>query len=126
MYCKRAKYEPDEGRYYCEVSGDQCIYLIPNRKRCAEEYGEDPDAEREETDDDTLRIKKVCEVIENLRELKVEIVCLKKKEAENRDNIPENLIGSEQYEIADKTCIYLELALHSLDDVVDFLNDAIF
>ena len=44
MSCKAAKFDPDEGRYYCDVSGDQCMYYIPNSKRCAEKYGEGPDA----------------------------------------------------------------------------------
>lgn len=44
MSCKAAKFDQDEGRYYCEVSGDQCMYYIPNSKKCAEEYGEGPDA----------------------------------------------------------------------------------
>lgn len=39
MACKCAKFDANEGRYYCNVSGDQCIYLIPNSKRCAEDYG---------------------------------------------------------------------------------------
>lgn len=52
MSCKCAKYDPDEGRYYCEVSGDQCVYWIPNSKRCAEDYGEGPDAKWEETEDE--------------------------------------------------------------------------
>ena len=47
MACKSAKFDTDECRYYCEVTGDQCIYLIPNSKRCANEYGEGPDAEEE-------------------------------------------------------------------------------
>jgi hypothetical protein len=44
MSCKCAKYDVDGGRYSCEVSGDGCIYLIPDSKKCAEEYGEGPDA----------------------------------------------------------------------------------
>lgn len=52
MSCKCAKFDLEEGRYYCEVSGDQCIYLIPNSKRCADDYGEGPDAEREEAEDE--------------------------------------------------------------------------
>lgn len=44
MSCKAAKFDPDEGRYYCDVSGDQCMYYIPNSKICAEKYGEGPDA----------------------------------------------------------------------------------
>ncbi|BBF41982.1 hypothetical protein lbkm_0662 [Lachnospiraceae bacterium KM106-2] len=50
MSCKSAKYDPDEGGYYCEVSGDQCMYLIPSSKACAEEFGEGPDAENDEQD----------------------------------------------------------------------------
>lgn len=44
MSCKAAKLDQDSGRYDCEVSGSQCIYLIPSSKACAEEYGEGPDA----------------------------------------------------------------------------------
>lgn len=50
MGCISATYDPDEGRYYCAVSGDQCMYLIPNSKRCAEDYGEGPDAYGDEED----------------------------------------------------------------------------
>lgn len=45
MSCKCAKYDEDEGRYCCEVTGNGCIFYIPNSKRCAEIYGEGPDAE---------------------------------------------------------------------------------
>ena len=48
MACKSATYDPDEGRYYCEVSGGQCMYYIPSSKQCAEDYGEGPDAIDEE------------------------------------------------------------------------------
>lgn len=33
MSCNNAKFN-DEGRYNCRVSGDECIYLIPNKERC--------------------------------------------------------------------------------------------
>jgi len=46
MSCICALYD-DEGRYNCSISGDSCIYLIPNSKRCAEEYGEGPGVEDE-------------------------------------------------------------------------------
>ena len=49
MSCKAATLDPDEGRYDCAVSGDQCMYLFPNSRRCAEEYGEGPDANNEES-----------------------------------------------------------------------------
>jgi len=43
MSCKCAKYDSDEGRYYCSVSGDSCMYLIPSSKSCADMFGEGPD-----------------------------------------------------------------------------------
>ncbi len=48
MGCSAATLDSDEGRYDCAVSGSQCMYLIPNSKRCAEEYGEGPDAQTDE------------------------------------------------------------------------------
>ena len=44
MSCKCATYN-GEGRYNCSVSGDSCMFLIPDSKVCAEKYGEGPDAE---------------------------------------------------------------------------------
>jgi len=43
MSCKCATFNPDDGRYECSVSGSGCMYLMPNSKRCAKEYGEGPD-----------------------------------------------------------------------------------
>jgi hypothetical protein len=43
MSCKCAKFDSDSGRYKCDVSGDGCMYMFPDSKRCAEEYGEGPD-----------------------------------------------------------------------------------
>lgn len=45
--CKCATFDEDTGRYDCEVSGSGCMYLMPNSKRCAEEYGEGPDAQED-------------------------------------------------------------------------------
>lgn len=47
MSCKCSSWDIDEG-YKCGVTGDRCIYMIPNSKRCAEEYGEGPEAENKE------------------------------------------------------------------------------
>lgn len=49
MSCKCAKYDLDDGRYKCSVSGDGCMYLIPDSKICAEEWGEGPDTNDENT-----------------------------------------------------------------------------
>jgi hypothetical protein len=45
MSCSCAEFDPEDGRYTCEVSGSGCIYLIPNSKACARDYGEGPDAD---------------------------------------------------------------------------------
>ena len=49
MSCKCAIFDNEEG-WECSVSGDRCIYLVPNSKQCAEEYGEGPDVVEEETE----------------------------------------------------------------------------
>lgn len=47
MACKCAgKYDPDTNRWRCKVTGDDCMFLSPNSKACAEEFGEGPDADR--------------------------------------------------------------------------------
>ena len=47
MSCKCASFDEDEG-WKCSVSGDRCVYMIPNSKACAEMYGEGPDVVNEE------------------------------------------------------------------------------
>lgn len=48
MTCKAsAGYDPDTNRYRCRVTGDECVFLRPDSKACAELYGEGPDAEDE-------------------------------------------------------------------------------
>lgn len=47
MGCTCARFDVDNGYYCCEVTGDSCIYIFPNSKACAEEYGEGPDAYQE-------------------------------------------------------------------------------
>lgn len=44
MGCKCAKFDPEEGRWSCSVTGDGCVYMIPDSIICANEYGEGPDA----------------------------------------------------------------------------------
>lgn len=42
--CKAA-YETDEWHGYgCSIMGGPCMFLYPNSKACAREYGEGPDA----------------------------------------------------------------------------------
>lgn len=49
MGCKCAiSYDPDINRYECSVSGDSCMFLLPDSKACAERYGEGPDVKEED------------------------------------------------------------------------------
>lgn len=60
MRCKCAvKYDVDTGRYECSVSGDECIYLIPNHESCVEDGyvdGDDEFKRLEEFDDEDLEV----------------------------------------------------------------------
>jgi hypothetical protein len=58
MGCKYATFNPDSGRWNCSVSGDGCMYLTPNSKRCAEDYGEGPDVNMEQNKDETSEEKR--------------------------------------------------------------------
>lgn len=49
MSCKCATFDSDLCRYECSVSGDGCMFMIPNSKLCAEKYGEGPDAVEKRT-----------------------------------------------------------------------------
>jgi hypothetical protein len=35
----------EEGEKYCYVSGDRCMFMIPNAYACAERFGEGPCAD---------------------------------------------------------------------------------
>lgn len=46
MACKSAgRYDDETNRFECQVTGDNCMFMIPNSKACAEMFGEGPDAE---------------------------------------------------------------------------------
>lgn len=49
--CKAA-YRTDEWHGYgCEITEGACVFMYPDSKRCAKEYGEGPDAFSEEEED---------------------------------------------------------------------------
>lgn len=48
--CKCAYHTDEYSGWGCTVTDGACMFLIPNSKLCAEEYGEGPDAD--DTDDD--------------------------------------------------------------------------
>ena len=54
MSCSAARETDQYHGWECEVSGSACMYLQPDSKRCAEEYGEGPDAYTEEQSKDEI------------------------------------------------------------------------
>lgn len=42
MSCRCAKFDSDSFRYKCSVSGDGCMFMLPDEKLCYETYGEGP------------------------------------------------------------------------------------
>ena len=45
MGCKYARICEDDSCYFCAISGNQCMYVVPDSKRCSTEYSEIPDAD---------------------------------------------------------------------------------
>lgn len=51
--CKAAYHTDEWHGYGCEITDGACMFLFPDSKVCAEQYGEGPDAEEsEETEDE--------------------------------------------------------------------------
>lgn len=46
--CKAAYHTDEWHGYGCSIMEGPCMFLFPDSKACAEEYGEGPDIEREE------------------------------------------------------------------------------
>lgn len=64
------------------------------------------------------RRKELQRIIDDLTVLKADLEALMEEEEEYRDNMPENLQGSERYEKADEAC-------DNLSDAIDRIEDAI-
>lgn len=52
MSCKAARATDEYHGWECEITGGACMFLYPNSKACAEEFGEGPDAESFEEEED--------------------------------------------------------------------------
>lgn len=70
------------------------------------------------------RRARIQDIIDRLDCMKVEIEGIKDEEEEYRDNIPENLQGSERYEAADEAIESLEMAWDSVDTAISYLDEA--
>lgn len=52
MACKSVShFDDEENRYYCQVTGDSCVYMFPDSARCARDYNEGPDAVHEDDEE---------------------------------------------------------------------------
>lgn len=70
------------------------------------------------------RRKKIEEIVSQLMDLQSEIESLRDEEQEVVDNMPENLQGSERYEAAENAAGNLDNACCSMEELIDYLNEA--
>ena len=70
------------------------------------------------------RRKELEEVAQQLNELKDTLETIQADEEEYRDNILENLHGSERYEKADNACDNLIFAISGLEEVIEYVEEA--
>lgn len=71
-----------------------------------------------------VRRKALQEIMEQFESLKDELEALMEEEEDYRDNIPENLQGSERYKKADAACDNLSDAVSTLEDVISSIEAA--
>lgn len=72
-----------------------------------------------------IRRKSLQTIIDQLEDLKSGLEELQAVEEEYRDNMPENLLGSERYEKADEVVSNLEDAVSSLEEAISSIETAI-
>jgi len=70
------------------------------------------------------RREQLDELASKINEVKDELESIMKDEEEYRDNMPENLQGSERYEMADTACYEMQSALDSLDEAISSIEEA--
>ena len=71
-----------------------------------------------------IRRKKLQEIDDRICVIQSDIEWIKDEEEEYKDNIPENLQGSERYEKAED-CVYrLDEAIEYLENVLDAIREA--
>lgn len=70
---------------------------------------------------DSIR-KKLEELVSEIESVKSDVENIQLEEEEYRDNMPENLQGSERYDKADDACTNLSDAAYALEDMIDALD----
>lgn len=71
-----------------------------------------------------VRRKQLESLLAKVEEIRDELESIKDDEEEYRNNMPENLQGSERYETADNACSEMESAMDSLDEVISSIEAA--
>lgn len=71
-----------------------------------------------------VRRKALLEIIGGIERLRSDLEDLMQEEEEYRDNMPENLQGSERYERADEAVTAMEDAVSNLSDAIDNIDSA--
>jgi flagellar biosynthesis chaperone FliJ len=71
-----------------------------------------------------LRRKQLDEIIEKIQAASEELESIMNDEEEYRDNMPENLQGSEKYETADAACESMQEAIDQLEEAVSSIESA--
>lgn len=71
-----------------------------------------------------VRRKQLFKLLEQLEQVREELETLKEEEEEYRDNMPENLWGSEKFEKADEACNNMETAIDDLEEAFSFISEA--
>jgi len=70
------------------------------------------------------RRKQLDEILESIEFARDELETIKNDEEEYRDNMPENLQGSEKYELADTSCSSMQEAIDQLETATSNIKSA--
>ena len=71
-----------------------------------------------------IRRKTLNEIYDKLAELKDLLEEVMSEEEDYKDNMPENLQNSERYEIAENACDNMDSAISSLEEALDYIEEA--
>ena len=71
-----------------------------------------------------IRRKKLDEIIAKIQDVSEELESVMNDEEEYRDNMPENLQGSEKHEMADSACSSMQEAIDQLEEAISNIESA--
>lgn len=71
-----------------------------------------------------IRRKQLDEIIERINSVRDDLESIINDEEEYRDNMPENLQGSEKYELSDAACESMQEAIDQLDETISNIEAA--